>query len=253
MAKKLFSFLFSDTSTGSESGSKNDGKGNAELVSMGNTEASNQIKLSKEKGNVKGKENDTPEQSVVKTEKRKYKTPKQKHTTNAKTNKNRKAAQKTVRTRTLEINDKTKDTKYDVKMAGNSSLNKKSKVKEIQDFIHQLPPETQELVKEQIKRKVQPEKTENKTKAEQERISKRELLERKRGIYRQEQTALRLAKLAAEKAREMVKAVRDKILRRNKNNNLEPNKNNIQKPNIQQQEKAMDVAKMKNAKDSNTK
>ena len=255
MAKGIFSFLFKNQDTGAETGSKKDGKGDAELVSMGNAEAAKQVQLSKDKGNVKGKENSTPTKKVANREKRKYKAPRKTESSQTKANQRRKAARKVVRTRTLEINDKEREARQNVNAAKQSSLNKETKVKAIKDFIDQLPPETQDLVKEQIKQKVNPKKEEKKVvlKEQQEKMSKRELLERKRGAYREEQSALRLAKLAAEKAREMVKAVRDRVLRR-KTKNAPATKQNInQKQNQQGKDKSLNVAKVKQAKENKTK
>ncbi|MBQ8870214.1 MAG: hypothetical protein IJ019_02420 [Alphaproteobacteria bacterium] len=214
MAKGIFSFLFSDT--GAETGARQGGKGDASLVSMGEAEASVQVKLSKDNGLVKGKDNDTPEKKVVKSEKHNSKNVKSVYTPNKKANIRRKNMQKTVRTRTLELNDNDKEVRNKFKTAKNSTLNKTAKIKTVKDFLQHLPPETQDLIKKQIKQKIQPQekqsKVNNKNTKKQETLSKRELLERKRGIYREEQTALRLAKLAAEKARNMVKAFKNKIL-----------------------------------------
>lgn len=256
MAKGIFSFLFKDTDTGAQTGSKKDGKGNAELISMGNTEAAKQVQLSKDKGNVKGKENDTPTEKVAKKEKRKYKSATPIQANQTKANRRRKEAKKVVRTRTLEINDKTRQARQEVKAAKKSALNQQAKVKAVKDFISQLPPETQDLVKEQIKQKVTPQKEQEEKKVvlqkQQEKMSKRELLERKRGAYREEQTALRLAKLAAEKAREMVKAVRDRVLRKNKTQNapvITPNT----KQKTQSKDKSLEVVKVKKAKEAQSK
>ena len=254
MAKGIFSFLFSDTSSGSETGSKNDGKGNAELVSMGNVEASNQIQLSKDKGAVKGKDNDTPEKNVAKTEKRKYKTPKPTHTANLKANRRRKEARKTVRTRTLEINDKTRDARQDITKAKKSTLNKDTKVNAIKEFLEQLPPDTKDLITEQMKQKIKPQQEEKKVvlsaQKQEEKMSVRERIERKRGAYREQQTALRLAKMAAEKAREMVKAVRDRILKRKPKNAPALNQNINKKQN---NEKTLDAIQLKKSRDEKTK
>lgn len=253
MAKGIFSFLFKGTDTGAQTGSKKDGKGNAELISMGNTEAAKQVQLSKDKGNVKGKENDTPAEKVAKKEKRKYKSTAPIQANQTKNNRRRKEAKKVVRTRTLEINDKTRQARQEVKAAKKSTINQQAKVKAVKDFINQLPPETQDLVKEQIKQKVTPQKEKKIVlQKQQEKMSKRELLERKRGAYREKQTALRLAKLAAEKAREMVKAVRDRVLRKNKPQNA-PVTNSNTKQKTQSKDKSLEVAKVKKAKETQSK
>jgi len=243
MAKGLFSFLFSDSSTGTETGSKIDGKGNAELVSMGNIEASNQIQLSKDKGAVKGKDNDTPEKKVAKSEKRKYKTHKPTHTANLKASRRRKEARKTVRTRTLEINDKTRNARQDITEAKKSTLNKDTKVKAIKEFLEQLPPDTKDLITKQMKQKINKDPIVNQEKRnkylEQKDTSKQELLDRKRGI-KKEKTALQLAKIAAEKARKMVKAVRDRVL-----NQSRKQKPTIQNQNTQHQIKQNNIQKVK--------
>ncbi len=222
MAKSIFSFFFADTTSGSETGSKNDGKGNAELVSMGNEEAAQQIQLASNKTTVKGKDKASPEQEVSKNENRKTK-PSRTETSAKKDNKKANSRpSRAARERAIEVSTRTKkakDTLYDARKA---TINPQSKVKTIKEFIEHLPNETQDVIKADIKRKVknkdfeydsqirQVEKTPDKE--AKERLSKRELLEQKRGIYRREQTALRLAKAAAEKARAMVKAVRERVL-----------------------------------------
>lgn len=256
MAKSIFSFLFSGSSSSSETGSKKDGKGNAELVSMGNEEAAQQIQLASEKGIVKGNDNKKPEKTVAQDEIKKYKAPK---STSSKTQTN-KRAKKAVRTRTLEINDKTRHAKENVKDAHRATINKKAKVDTIKEFIDQLPNDTQNIIKDQIKRKVKNKEVEydaearpvekTSTQKTKEQISKRELLERKRGIYREQQTALRLAKLAAEKARAMVKAVRERVL--NKLRGKKPTTVQ-QQPNVQTQNQSKDMSKYLSNMRDNTK
>ncbi len=228
MAKGLFSFLFSDSSTGTETGSKTEGKGNTELVSMGNEEAAIQVQISKNKETVKGKNNDTPDTKVAKSEKRKYKNPKQKNTSNTKLNSRRKQMKKVARTRELEINNDVKNLETKYENTRKSSLYKDNKMKAVKDFLDKLPPETQSLIKKQMQQKINKEPIVNQEKRnkylEQKDTSKQELLDSKRGI-KKEKTALQLAKIAAEKARKMVKAVRDRVL----------NQSRKQKPEIQNQ------------------
>lgn len=235
MAKGILSFLFTNKDASVETGSKNDGKGIAELVGMSNIEASNQIKISKDKGDVKGEHFSSPEQKTVNNKKRK-----DNRKENIAFSSNRSAQNKHkrhhhnhLRKRHIEINDRQMKAEINIHKANASTLNKKNKITAIKEFLNQLPSDTKDLIEQQIRQKVNAAKNEDKYSIQkkqktQEQISKRELLERKRGIYRQERTALQLAKLAAEKARTLVKAVRDRVLRK-----IKPQKNNLMQPNNQ--------------------
>ena len=242
MAKGIFSFLFSDG--GAETGVKKDGKGTAELVSMGNEEAAKQVQLSKDKGTVKGKENSLPEQQITNQQKSKNKNVAMPKNASKKHSRVRKNLKKYARTRELEINDELKMIKQDVKELKKSTLNKDVKLKAVKEFINQLPPETKELITSAMKENVKQTQKDVKTvtvkkKTSEERLSKREILERKRGIYR-EQSTLRLAKLAAEKARAMVKSFKDRILGKK---TVAPSVERVQKSKEQNENK--NISKMK--------
>jgi len=225
VVRSIFSYLFSDDST--QIGARQGGKGDASLVSMGNVDASEEIRLQKDKGDVKGKKHETPEKKVAQQAKSKSDSGKQMQKPNKSANRRRKNMRKIVRTRTLELIDKENTARDDVKSALKSTINKSEKIKAVKNFLEQLPPETQDLIKKQIKQKVLPQTQEKRAEVQadkkQEQISKRELLEQKRGVYRQEQTALRLAKMAAEKARNMVKSFRDRVLHKKPAKTFEPN------------------------------
>ncbi len=204
-----------------ETGSKNDGKGSPELNSMSNEEAAKQLQLASDKRPTKGKERRLPQEQIATEQKAKSDKCFSKINSVKKARKKAHARWKQKvsesHKRKSELKDKVNETKKD---ASNTS----SKIKAIQEFLELLPSDVREEVVYQMRQQIDKSSQENKKYQSNElptdfskprtKESIRERIEKKRGAYRERQTALSLAKKAAEKARQIVKAVKEKILRK---------------------------------------
>lgn len=226
-----------------ETGSKNDGKGSIELNSMSNAEAAKQLQLASNERPTKGKEQPLVQEQIITKQKAKSDKPffKLKSVKKARKKAHTEWEKKVSESHKskLELKDKVNDTKRE-------HSNTSTKIKAVQEFLELLPSDVREEVVSQMRQQIDKSSQENKKYQSNElptdfskprtKESIRERIEKKRGAYRERQTALSLAKKAAEKARQMVKAVKERVLRKLKPQKEQPHTEYAKSKNMQREQ-----------------
>ena len=204
-----------------ETGNKNDDKGGFNLSSISNEKAAKQLQLASDERATKENEQPLVQEQIITKQKAKFDRTFLKVKSMKKARKKahislEKKVSKSNKSK-LELNDKGNNTKKE-------HSNTSKKIKAVQEFLELLPSDMREEVIYQMRLQINESSQENKKHQSNEfstdfskprtKENIRESIEKKRGAYREHQTTLSLAKKAAEKTRQMVRAVKERVLRK---------------------------------------